>query len=201
MNSYTISASSKTVIRVDDISINLEFPRLREFLNTLKTKIPDVQILLSVTPAVFNMRDRTSDKTGIPERVFPSILNAYSDHRVFYRVEKIGIPDWLNDIKVEFDCVVASHGLIHVDHRLLEKPAQELSILSSLSLLKSNIFVPPFNKYNKITEEICLEHNIELIKWEDGWKHLAYQDFSNDGGKYYLHLHDFPNDSWRSIVQ
>ena len=179
--------------------MNISQNRLDELLERVRMKYPDLEFLLAVSPAVFEMT--TSDDSDISERIFPSILNAYSDHRVFYQVEKIGIPNWIYEIAQKYNARLASHGLIHVDHRLLDYSAQEMSIITSTSLIGSKIFVPPFNKYNNETSEICSENNIELIKWEDGWKHLSYQDFSNDGSRYYMHLHDFPGDKLANLFK
>ncbi|CAN2244730.1 hypothetical protein MCEMKE157_01341 [actinobacterium SCGC AAA044-D11] len=194
-----MSESSKTILRIDDISMNISQHRLEKFLERVRNKHSDLEFLLAVSPAVFEMP--TSDEADISERIFPSILNAHSDHRVFYRVEKIGIPKWIYEIAQKYDARLASHGLIHVDHRLLDFSAQEMSIITSTSLIGSKIFVPPFNKYNNETSKICSENNIELIKWEDGWKHLSYQGFSNDGSRYYMHLHDFPGDKLASLFK
>lgn len=175
--------------------------RLEAFLAQARAKTEDLKILLAVSPAVFDMPKRDVGNGIIAERVFPSILNAHSDHRVFYKIEKIGIPDWLDGLSEKYNCLLASHGLIHVDHRLLPFDAQEMSIVTSLSLIKSNIFVPPFNKYNKDTERVCEENEIDLIKWEDGWNHLGYQPFSNDGKNYYVHLHDYPGEKLFTILK
>ena len=181
MPTRSLSSDAATIIRIDDISINLNPDRLEAFLAQARAKTEDLKILLAVSPAVFDMPKRDAGNGVIAERVFPSILNAHSDHRVFYKIEKIGIPDWLDGLAEKYNCLLASHGLIHVDHRLLPIDAQEMSIVTSLSLIKSKIFVPPFNKYNKDTERVCEENEIDLIKWEDGWNHLGYQPFSNDG--------------------
>ncbi len=86
--------------------------------------------------------------------------------------------------------VIASHGLIHVDHRLMGREAQELSIVASCSLVGAKIFVPPFNKWNRDTASVCDEHGIELVKFEDGWRHVRFNAFDPSHDKYYLHTHD-----------
>lgn len=199
MTVNSLSFDPSTIIRIDDISVNLDQQRLRKFLIQIKATYPKVKILLAISPAVFDMPNRDDGSGQISERVFPSILNAHSDHKVFYKIERVGIPKWLPDITSEFDCLLASHGLIHVDHRLLPVGAQEMSIVTSLSLINANIFVPPFNKYNKDTESVCSENNVDLIKWEDGWIHLGYQPFSDDGRNYYVHLHDYPGEKLFAI--
>jgi hypothetical protein len=201
MFSASLSLSNSTIIRIDDISVNLDPSRLEKFLSQIRSIDTDIIILLAVSPAVFDMPTRDQGKEKIAERVFPSILNAHSDHKVFYKIEKIGIPTWLNDIASRYNCLLASHGLIHVDHRLLPIDAQEMSIVTSLSLINSKIFVPPFNKYNKDTIQVCKDNEIDLIKWEDGWNHLGYQPFLNDGKNYYVHLHDYPGEALFSILR
>jgi hypothetical protein len=91
---------------------------------------------------------------------------------------------------------------VHVDHRLLHKCAQELSILVSCSLAKSSIFIPPFNKWNKDTEEVCKENHIELIKFEDGWLSMEHNEYKEDQQLWYLHARDFNFDKvkdWLNI--
>jgi hypothetical protein len=189
-----------TVLRVDDVSVNLDPQRLHKFLQVAKSKYPLIQILLAVSPMVFNMPKWEPKNQDKYERVFPAILNAKSDHRVYFEIEKIGIPDWLEGIVSEFDCTLATHGLIHVDHRLLSRDLQEMSIITSASLANTKIFVPPFNKYNSDTVSICKEQNIKLVRWEDGWTHLGFHSFQDNGNKYYVHLHDHPGEKLISLL-
>lgn len=200
MSSPSLSFDNSTIIRIDDISVNLNVQRLEKFLDKIRQVESGIKILLAVSPAVFDMPKRDSGDDIISERVFPSILNAHSDHKVFYKIEKLGIPTWLPDLVAKYNCILASHGLIHVDHRLLPFDAQEMSIVTSLSLINSEIFVPPFNKYNKDTVRVCEENEIDLIRWEDGWNHLGYQPFSDDGRNYYVHLHDYPGEKLFEII-
>ena len=200
MPEISLSFDLATIIRIDDISVNLEEARLEKFLKQIRQKYPSVKVLLAVSPAVFDMPSRDDGQGKIAERVFPSILNAHSDHKVFYLIEKIGIPHWLARITSSYNCLLASHGLIHVDHRLLPVGAQEMSIITSLSLVNSKIFVPPFNKYNTDTELVCKNQNIDLITWDDGWNHLGYKPFSYDGRNYYVHLHDYPGEKLFEII-
>jgi len=89
---------------------------------------------------------------------------------------------------------------VHVDHRLLKKEAQELSILVSCSLSKSKIFVPPFNKWNKDTDEICEEHGIELVKFEDGWLCMEYNNFDVNHDLWYVHSREFTVESFKKWI-
>ena len=162
------------LVRFDDISINC----LQDDVNNITNYLIDNnhKVMWAISPLVNDTKN---------ERVFPNIFKAYSDHRVFFNIDKIGLPQLRDDV------VVVSHGLIHIDHRLLTKEQQEMSILISSSIIKSKIFVPPFNKWNKDTESICKEFDIELIKFEDGWLSIEHNDFDVNHEKYYFHHRDF----------
>ena len=73
-----------------------------------------------------------------------------------------------------------------------------MSILISASLVKSKIFIPPFNKWNKDTDEICKEHGIELIKFEDGWLSMEHNKFNESHDKWYLHAREFTFDNFKN---
>jgi hypothetical protein len=132
------------------------------------------------------MSARTTDYKK-QQRVFPQILSAYSDHTVFFAADKCcalkreDFPQYVS---------VASHGLVHVDHRLLSYDAQELSIVSSCALTGSHTFVPPFNKWNNHTEDVCNKHNIDLIKFEDGWRCIEYEPFALGQQLWYIHANN-----------
>jgi hypothetical protein len=125
------------------------------------------------------------------ERAFPRKLSAMSDHRNFFKVQKLGLPLG----QVTGVVRLASHGLVHADHRLMGREAQELSIVTSCSLVDTRVFVPPFNKWNKDTESVCAEHGIELVKFEDGWRHVNYNKFDPTHERYYCHTHDVTAES------
>ena len=124
------------IFRFDDICINTDIQNAIKIATHINSIFENVNIVFAISPLVNNI---ISEDTTISQRVYPQIFNAYSDFRIFYNVDKGGIPLFSEEI------IRASHGLIHIDHRLLTKEAQELSILSSCSLMKSSIFVPPFN--------------------------------------------------------
>ena len=66
-----------------------------------------------------------------------------------------------------------------------------MSIFVSCSLSQSMIFVPPFNKWNQDTEDICKEQGITLIKFEDGWLCMEYNDFDPNHDLWYVHSREF----------
>ena len=170
------------IFRFDDINTNEDLEKTIKIARLIKDKVEDVNVLFCISPLVCDMSHETGKHS---ERIFPKILNAYSDYRIFYKVDKCGIPtfpEWITR---------ASHGLIHVDHRLLTKEAQEMSIITSCALAKSSIFVPPFNKWDKNTEEICEENKIELVKFEDGWLCCEYNKYDSNHNLWYLHAREF----------
>ena len=169
--------------RFDDVCINADMGLINKMTDFIFNKFQDCDILWGISPLVHDMSFENDSKQS--QRIFPKILNAYSDHRKFYAVDKAGLPE------IHPRAKMASHGLIHVDHRLLNKEAQEMSILVSSSLAKANIFIPPFNKWNSDTESICNDNNIELIKFEDGWLCMEYNKFNSGHKKWYLHAREF----------
>lgn len=187
------SANSNIVFRCDDVSINTDLNKLQSMRELLRKFYGNAKIIYGISPLVHNMQE----ETGLArERIFPKLLNAYSDFRVFYNVDMAGIPQ-IHDKTVN----LAAHGLIHVDHRLLDRASKEMSILVSASLTKSNIFIPPFNKWDKEMEEICEEAGIELIKWETGWTHLKYHKVNPEWrSHYYFHTHDFSLDEFEQAL-
>ncbi len=174
--------------RIDDVSINTDYKKMENMISILDKKYPDSVFVLGISPIVSDMSKDTK-----PDRVFPEIWNAYSDISTFYKADLCGLPTkFLNKLKSKYIIRLAGHGLIHVDHRLLSLEAQTMSIVTSCSLAKANFFIPPFNKWDTNTEKICHLFNIGLIKFEDGWKHLLYNDIENNGKNlYYFHGHDY----------
>jgi len=168
----------KLTFRFDDICINTDMQKANAMAKLLKDRFPSCEVWFCISPLVHDM---SQEMGKAKERVFPRILLAYSDHRNHYKVDKCGVPDCPEGV------IVAAHGLIHIDHRLLPEETQAMSILGCCSLIKSNIFVPPFNKWNKITEEICKDNGIELIKFEDGWLSMEHNKYNPNHFKWYLH--------------
>lgn len=180
----------KKIFRFDDICINADMVLINDMTNFLFDRFPTCVVLWGVSPLVHDMSEEKNEITR--QRIFPKILNAHSDYRKYYDVDLAGVPN------LNTKATLAAHGLVHVDHRLLPKPAQEMSILISASLVKSKIFIPPFNKWNKDTDEICKEHGIELIKFEDGWLSMEHNKFNESHDKWYLHAREFTFDNFKN---
>lgn len=163
-------------IRFDDVCTNSDMISLNEMGKFVTDHNATAIYCMSVIT-----HDMCTQDTKNKQRIYPKIMNAYSDYRAFYNVDIAEVPE-IPDFAIR-----ASHGLIHVDHRLLKRSAQEMSILVSCSLAKSKIFVPPFNKWNKDTDDICKENMIELVKFEDGWKCIEYNAFDKNEKLWYVH--------------
>ena len=174
------------IFRIDDVSANTNTAHLQAIVTTICARVPDASIVLAISPLV---HDVSGEPEADRERAFPRLLSAMSDHRNLYRVRRCGWPEKLT-IHGSATLSLASHGLVHVDHRLLGREAQELSIVASCSLVGAQIFCPPFNHWNRDTESVCAEHGIELIKFEDGWRHVRFNKFDPKHERYYLHTHD-----------
>ncbi len=175
------------IFRFDDICANTDMAKANAMGRILRTRYPNCEIWFCISPLVHDMSGaQSSDK----ERIFPRILNAYSDFRNFYQVTRCALPDIIPEVSR------ASHGLIHVDHRLLTKESQEMSILVSCALARSSIFVPPFNKWNQDTADICQEHDIRLARFEDGWLCMEYNSFDPEHELWYLHSREFTIESF-----
>lgn len=185
--------------RIDDVSVNTREDKLIAIADILFSKYPNSKLLLGISPFVNDMSEYGDLRS---ERIFPSIYNAYSDHRIYYNIQKCGVPPVIKTLIEKYGVKIelAGHGLIHVDHRLLTKEVQEMSILVSCNLINSKAYIPPFNKWNKDTEDICAEYSIKLIKFEDGWRHLGYEKITDNFQNYYFHTHDFDIKKFKSII-
>lgn len=185
-------ADIKYTFRIDDISVNTNVAKLHKMIGFIRSafKPEERRIVLAVSPAVHDIYVDPADNQLNAERAFPSILHTESDFTAFYHVKKLGIPDCIPIYQKDNDIVIAGHGMTHVDHRLLSRGAQELSIVMSCSLLGANVFVPPFHKWNHKTEEICKAHGVTLVKYDRTWRHLLYHPFDPRTKHYYVHTHD-----------
>jgi hypothetical protein len=152
----------------------------------VKEQHPEYHIVWAVSPVCF----ATGDKEHVG-RVFPSVIKAFSDVKVFFGGTKVFIPEDVPDY-VE----ISSHGIAHVDHRLLDRGAQEISILVSCAMLQANRFTPPFHHWNEDTKQICAQSVIKLDRFEDGWSSLDCDEFTTDDARWYCHPWKFTIDTF-----
>lgn len=157
--------------RVDDVSSNTNMYELREMCIFIRKEF-DADIFLGVT--IFSKYSQ--DGAVYPDAPFKDKPLQY-----FWDV---------NQAKHDFSGMygdIASHGLFHVDHSQLQYDAQEMSIVSSCKYLETNMFIPPFNRFNQATEAVCRINGIKLLKLDDGWKSLEFNDFDESHDLWYFH--------------
>ena len=70
-----------------------------------------------------------------------------------------------------------------------------------LGLAKAKMFIPPFNKWNQHTKEICSEAEIELIKFEDGWLCMEYNNFNPEHDLWYVHSREFTLEEFKQWIE
>jgi len=173
------------IVRFDDISINTDLDAARAM--TCFCQDMGAGVMWAISPLVHDIPEGEN-----PGRVFPGILKAYSNHTVFFCTEKCGTPS------VPDGVIIAAHGIVHVDHRLLSEDAQKLSILTSCSLAGCSTFVPPFNKWNNDTEVICKKYDIQLVRFEEGWLSMEHNDCKPDHKRWYLHSRRWTPETFRA---
>lgn len=161
------------IFRFDDISGNTDMNSANEMAQILRGRF-NAQIWYCISP----LYDANESKTG---RVYPSEWNPYSNYQIYFRMSAALIPQCPACVEK------VSHGLIHVDHRLLTFEQQEMSIVMARYLTGSLKFVPPFHKWDADTEEVCEKNNIELIKYEDQWLGAEHNTFNTECEKWYIH--------------
>lgn len=175
------------VFRFDDVSVNTDLDNLDDLLIVIRKYLQSPRIILAISPIVFGAEQL---RDGNEQRVHPPVLTAMSALHPYYKGRRCGIPVLSNRPDVER----AGHGIVHVDHRLLDFQSQELSIVTSCALAEAYIFVPPYNHWDANTEEICHRHGIELVKFEMGWQHVLHNKFDKGHRMWYMHPYDMTPD-------
>lgn len=160
------------IFRNDDVNPNTDLEELRDIYSEIYHKYPDVTIISGVT--VFS-------GASTKQSIYEEVPFKHKPKTWFYKVKHV-INSWFGK--------VASHGLLHSDHSVLSKDAQEMSILTSCSYLDTDIFIPPFNRFNEDTISVCKENNIQLIGYNEKWLSLEHNNFNDQHDKWYFH-------SWR----
>lgn len=171
------------VFRIDDISSNTDFYDLDKIYYVIRGKFPKASILFGVNLFCSSNFDGS---------VYREVPFKERENQFFYKVNNILDIDHVGcyTFSKRPNVSIASHGLLHCDHTRISKDAQEMSILTSCNYLNSKKFIPPFNRFNRDTEDICKENSIDLIKPDHGWKSLEFSEFNQDHKKWYFH-------SWR----
>lgn len=162
------------IFRNDDVNYNTNKKKLAEIYGVIHSIFPDAEIWSCIT--LF------SDING-RESVYNDLPLKNKDINWFYKNASRFMYDYRHPLYK-----VASHGLYHINHANVSRETQEMSIIGSCSYLKTNIFVPPFNSFNKDTLDICKENGINIKI--DGWKSMEHNEFDSNHKDWYLH-------SWR----
>jgi len=176
------------IFRFDDISANTDFNKLGLMIDFIKPKIS--QLYLGISNLCHTIVEETDNK----ERVFPSFFKTACSEKNYYTVNKMLLSEKLALWRYAEKIIFVSHGLVHIDHTLLTREQQEMSILVSKSLIPSNFFIPPFNKFNQDTISICKENNIVLLGLNEVWKNADFNKFDPEVEYWYCH-------SWRWKIE
>lgn len=167
------------IFRNDDVNFNTDKKKLSEIYGAIHSVYPSAEIWSCIT--VFSGRNTLGS-------VYPNPPFKSNDTNWFYKNSDCVMYDYRHPLYK-----IASHGLYHIDHTKVSRETQEMSILGSCSYLKTNLFVPPFNKFNRDTLDICFDNNIKI--YTDDWLSLEHNDFNSRHLKWYFHSWLFTADS------
>lgn len=162
------------IFRNDDVTLSTSPSEMGKIYGVIHSFFPTAEIWSAIT--VFSQRNSKGS-------VYKEVPFKNKGTNWFYKNITSVTPNIQNSIYK-----IASHGLFHINHSIVSRETQEMSILGSTSYLKSNKFVPPFNKYNEDTVDICNKNGIEFIK--DGWLSMEHNKFDPNHNLWYFH-------SWR----
>lgn len=164
------------IFRNDDVNPSTDFKNLVDCYVELIKAFPGCRIISGVT--LFG-------KDNVRGSVYEDVPFKDKPNEWFYDVDQVV---WS---KPSIPGEIASHGLFHIDHSKASRETQELSIISSCKFLDTSIFIPPFNRYNNDTIDICEKNGIEIYLPSDGWKSLEYEIFYPEHKKWYFHSWKF----------
>lgn len=165
----------KLIFRNDDVNPNTRQNDLSEAYATIHRIFPQAEIWSAVT--VFSDFNQNGS-------VYKEVPFKDKDVNWFYKNTQAAV---INH-RVSDYFKVASHGLFHIDHSQVSRETQEMSILGSCAYLNTKIFVPPFNRWNQDTLDICFDNDIEINA--DGWLSMEHNPFDIEHKMWYMH-------SWR----
>lgn len=174
------------VFRNDDVSANTDFKSMLEIYDILKTLHPGCRIISSITLASKRTnRGSVYDEVPFKENPVPWFydFNQFLDKKV------------IDDIPYE----KASHGLFHVDHTKLKQEAQLMSIYSSCQYIGTNVFVPPFNRWDWNTRQVCKQRGVHLML-DFEWKSIEHEPFDPKHKHWYFHSWRFNKQSIRRVL-
>lgn len=163
------------IFRNDDVNSNTNKMKLAAVYGVIHSIFPDAEIWSCIT--LFSGKNNQ-------QAVYGDLPLKTKDTKWFYNNADSFMYDYRHPLYK-----VASHGLYHVDHSKISRETQEMSILGSCSYLKTTKFVPPFNKFNQDTIDICFDNGITMCAGSP-WKSIEYEKFDPLHKHWYMH-------SWR----
>jgi hypothetical protein len=175
------------IFRNDDVNPSSNFEEIKEIYERIRINFPKAEIWSGI-----NIFSKSNDIGS----VYPDLPLANKMLSYFYGVDSLFDRDKLNKLHT-----ITSHGLIHFNHSKLSKDAQELSIVMSCNLLKTKIFIPPFNQFNEDTKFICNFNRIRLVMPTDGWKSLEKEKFNSEHKLWFFHSWRFTPDAFRKLIE
>lgn len=172
--------------RNDDVNPNTDHIQIEECYKIFEELFPGCQIISCIT-----LFGRSNNKGSIYKET------PFKNNPVnwFYNVDRFML-EW-HYINLG---MVASHGLFHVEHSKLDRQSQEMSILSSCNFLDTKIFVPPFNKWNSDTVNICSANDIRILSSENKWKSFEFEPFDSTHKYWYFHSWRFTPERLREVL-
>lgn len=163
------------IFRNDDVNANTDKNKLASIYGAIHSVFPDAEIWSCITLFA---------GANTKQAVYGDLPIKRHSSNWFYRNADAFMYDYRHPMYK-----VASHGLYHVDHSKISRGTQEMSIIGSCSYLKTDKFVPPFNKFNQDTRDICFDNGIQLCVG-GSWKSIEHEKFDPLHEHWYLH-------SWR----
>lgn len=177
------------IIRNDDVNANSNFREMDAMYGLLRSVISPTPEIWSCVNMFSKQNEKGAVHPGIPLKEQPLPYFFEVDQRIN-----------LNDI-AQFDSgIIVSHGLWHFDHTDASMDLQEASIVTSCQLLFTNVFVPPFNKWDARMEHICIERGIRLVKPSEGWKSFEHNKFDVTHPLWYFHSWKWTPDKLREYL-
>lgn len=175
----------RLIFRDDDISASSDKKKIASMYGTIHTLFPNAEVWSCIT--LFSQNNfRGSVYLDIPFK--------NKDINWFYK----NANSFMNEYRHPL-CKVASHGLYHIDHSKVSRETQEMSIIGSCSYLKTDLFVPPFNRFNQDTLDICFDNNIKIKT--DEWKSLHFNEFDSSHKYWYMHSWDMTINELKGMLE
>lgn len=173
------------IFRNDDVNYNTDKNKLAAIYGVIHSLFPDAEIWSCIT-LFAGKNDKQAIYSDLPLKSHPT--------KWFYKNTDTFMYDYRHPMYK-----IASHGLYHIDHTKVSRETQEMSILGSCSYLKTNKFVPPFNKFNQDTLDICFDNEITMCS-SPAWKNFEYEKFDPLHENWYFHSWRFTPNQLKEVL-